>query len=169
MRRRNSPWPARPMSNQNRGKRNRPKDQPATRQADVVSSRREKVEISTSASYEGPLPPPAMLERYEEVIPGSANRILEMAEKQTEHRINIEKTAVGGDSKRSYFGLAAGFVLSAMVILGGVYLIANDHDWAGVSLIGVNLVGLAGVFVYGSNARRAERSRKAERMPQARK
>ncbi len=87
-----------------------------------------------------------------------------MAEKQSNHRMHMEKTVIGGDSRRSYLGLAAAFFLSAMIIVGGVYLIVNGHDWAGGLLIGLDLVGLAGVFVYGTNARRAERDRKAERM-----
>ena len=92
-----------------------------------------------------------------------------MAEVQSGHRIQLEETVVGGDSKRAYLGLAAGFILSTMVIIGSIFLIVNGHDWAGTSLIGLNLVGLAGVFVYGSNSRRTERERKAERIPRPRK
>ena len=43
-----------------------------------------------------------------------------------------------------------------MVIGGGIYLIASGHDFAGATLIGINLVGLATVFVYGSSNRRHE-------------
>ena len=56
--------------------------------------------------------------------------------------------------------LAAGFVLSLLGIGGSIYLIATGHDWAGVTLGGINLTGLAGVFVYG--ARRAGQRRNAE-------
>ena len=80
-----------------------------------------------------------------------------MAEKQADHRIFMERKIIRGDFTQSYLGLAAGFVLSAMVILGGIYLISLGHDWAGGSLIGLNLVGLAGVFVYGSNNRHLPR------------
>ena len=66
----------------------------------------------------------------------------------------MENTIIRGDSNRSYLGLVTGFVLSAMVILGGFYLIYQGHDLAGTVLIGLNLVGLAAVFVYGSNSRR---------------
>ena len=52
--------------------------------------------------------------------------------------------------------MAAGFVLSALVIGGGIFLIATGHDWAGATMIGLNLVGLAGVFVYGSKMRHNE-------------
>lgn len=109
------------------------------------------------ATWSGPLPPPSALQSYEEVLSGSADRILTMAEKQTGHRIYMERTALRGTLTRSYWGLAAGFLISALVIGGGIYVISLGHDWAGGSLIGLNLVGLAAVFVYGSNARRLTR------------
>ncbi len=117
-----------------------------------------------ASSWRGPLPPPSALQSYEEVLEGSANRILKMAEKQTEHRISMESTTLKGRFTRNYWGLAAGFVLSAMVIGGGIYVISLGHDWAGGILISVNLVGLASVFVLGSNFRRAPRRELIERM-----
>ena len=85
-----------------------------------------------------------------------------MAERQSEHRIQIDKMVITGGSKRSYLGLVAGFALSAMVVGGGIYLIATGHDWAGASLVGLNLAGLAGVFVYGSKSSRDEQLRAIE-------
>ena len=85
-----------------------------------------------------------------------------MAERQADHRIQMERRIIRGDFTQSYLGLAAGFILSTMVILGGIYLISLGHDWAGGGLIGLNLVGLAGVFVYGSNIRRLPRREPAE-------
>ena len=39
----------------------------------------------------GPLPPPEMLAQYEEILPGAAERILSMAERQAEHRQKMER------------------------------------------------------------------------------
>ena len=69
---------------------------------------------------------------------------------------------MNGDSRMSFLGLVAGFILSTMVIGGGIYLIASGHDVAGVFLIGINLVGLATVFVYGSSNRRHEQQTDVE-------
>ena len=85
-----------------------------------------------------------------------------MAERQSDHRMQMDKMVISGGSRRSYLGLVAGFVLSAMVIGGGIYLIATGHDWAGASLVGLNLAGLAGVFVYGSKSSRDEQRRAAD-------
>ena len=153
------------MSRRNRKRRNRSNNQPAVQRADVVESRTEKMTI---ASWKGPLPPPNQLQLYDNLVPGAASRILNMAETQSEHRIQMERTVISGDSKRSYWGLVAAFTLSVMIILGGIYVMVAIHPWAGTTLIGMNIVGLAGVFVYGTNSRRMEREQKDDRMPRRR-
>lgn len=47
--------------------------------------------VVQSASYSWPIPPPALMKEYNEICPGSADRILTMAEKQSNHRIELEK------------------------------------------------------------------------------
>ena len=142
-------------------------DQPAELLAEATSPRADVTAIR--ASWRAPLPPPNALARYNDVLPGAAERILQMAEKQQEQdhnvqmeAIGIERTVVVSDARRAYFGLLAGFIISLLVIGGSIYLITTGHDWAGVVLIGINLSGLIGVFVYGSKARRDERRRNAE-------
>lgn len=36
--------------------------------------------------YQGPIPPPEVLEKYEKISPGFADRIVKMAEIEQEHR-----------------------------------------------------------------------------------
>ena len=115
-----------------------------------------------STSWSGPLPAPADLQLFEEIVPGAADRILTLTEKQSEHRMSLERSVVSENLKQSKLGLIAGFVLSAMVIFGGIFLIYLGHDWAGGILISINLVGLAGVFVYGSRSHRAQRRERRE-------
>ena len=75
-----------------------------------------------------------------------------MAEAQAANRIYVERTTVDGDSNRSYMGLAAGFILSVMIVLGGFYVMINGHPWAGASVIGTQIAVIAGVFVYGTRS-----------------
>ena len=94
--------------------RNKTKNRPAERQADSVASQDKQTQMTVSATevWAGPIPPPEALQKYEDLVPGAANRILEMAEGQTAHRIQIEKTVVRGDSWRSFLGLIFGFIVS---------------------------------------------------------
>jgi uncharacterized membrane protein len=101
---------------------------------------------------------------YDSVIPNGAERLMAMAEKQLDHRIDLERTVIYGDSRRSWWGLILGFV--AMLVIAGVglavCLLANPY--AGAAIITGTIVSLAAVFVYGQRSRRAEREHKAELM-----
>lgn len=53
-------------------------------------------QIITSIQFQGPLPPPAMMEDYDRIIPNGANRLVVLSEKQTAHRIAMEEILVTG-------------------------------------------------------------------------
>jgi len=114
------------------------------------------------------LPRPSDLQEYESIIPGAANRILRMAENQAEHRQFLEKTVIRGDSRRAFYGLCVGGFISLSVLVGAVFLIYTGHDVAGAVVAGLDLVGLASVFVYGTVSRRTERTQKAALMKRPR-
>ncbi|MBI2919400.1 MAG: DUF2335 domain-containing protein [Chloroflexi bacterium] len=138
----------------------------SNQQSRGTKSRVVRQETHVQASYDGPIPPPAMLQQYNDVIPDAANRILRMAEQQVEHRQFLEKTVVVGDSKRADRGLWAGLFVTLSLVVGAVFLVYTGHDWAGVAIAGLDIVGLASVFVYGTLSRRSERMRKASQMGQ---
>lgn len=94
--------------------------------------------------------PPALLEQYDCVLPGSAERIFVMAERQSNHRQALEKVIVNSDSKRAYLGLLSGLIVALVVVISGAFLIFNGHDWAGATMVTGIVVALSGIFVYGS-------------------
>lgn len=84
-----------------------------------------------------------------------------MAENQSSHRMYLEKVVVEGDSKRAYAGILAGLIVSLAVIGCTTFLIHQGREWIGGSLMGLNIAGLVGAFIYGTKVRREERARKA--------
>jgi uncharacterized membrane protein len=121
-----------------------------------------------SAFYTGPLPPAEQIRAYEEVLPGSADRILRMAEHQQEHRQGLEKTTVDEAANRSWWGLRLGFVIALAVVGVGAGAIFTGHALAGFAVIIGQAAILAGVFVYGRVDQRRERVQKdaQTRLPQ---
>lgn len=114
--------------------------------------------------FVGPLPHPEILAQYDEVLPGTAERIMTMTESQSAHRMNVEmsvvttaNSSVAHESNRAYLGLASGTVIAIILILCGTFLVYNGHDWAGTTLVVATIVGLVGVFVYSTQTRSAER------------
>ena len=140
-------------------------NQPAERRVDSVAESNQSVEkitaVARRTTWSGPLPPPAVLEQYDALVPGAAERIFRRWEKQSDHRMEMEKATGESDSRRSDKGLLFAFILSLIIISSGTYIAVYVQPWVGASIIGGNIAGLAGIFVYGTNARRRERERKA--------
>ena len=127
---------------------------------------RQQVSVAQSVSFTGPLPPPAMLEKYNQVFPGCAERIVAMAESQLAHRHQLERTHLHGSQLAERTGQACGFLLGLVAIVGGIWLIANGKDVQGlVSVLGA-ISALAGVFIYGRHAQAKEREQKREQSQQ---
>lgn len=83
-----------------------------------------------------------------------------MAERQQEHRHELEKETVFGGSKRAWWGLWLGFAISIIVMILGTVTILLGYPWAGGAVMGVDVVALAGVFVYGQRQQSKERIEK---------
>ena len=128
------------------------------------------------ASWTGPLPPPEALQRYDEILPGGADRIFRMAEDRHRHQIEQEKAAIelerdallsaekniAAEHSRSRLGLVFAFIIALAGIGTGAYLTAVGKAGFGMAFVFGPLVGLAAVFVYGTHVRRAERRRISE-------
>lgn len=67
-------------------------------------NRRQIVE-RRSVTFCGPLPPPEILQQYNEILPGAANRIITMAEEQSSHRRILESKVINSDIINSRLGL----------------------------------------------------------------
>lgn len=112
----------------------------------------------------GPLPLSSILAEYDNLVPGSAERIIGWAERQSEHRMSLEKAVVQSDIRRSYWGMAAGFVIAVVYGVGGCIVTALGQPTAGATIATVSVVSLVGVFVYGTHSRKQERQDRAKIM-----
>ncbi|MDX1992813.1 MAG: DUF2335 domain-containing protein [bacterium] len=110
----------------------------------------------THEMYSGPLPPPRLFSEYEKVLPGSANRILQMAENQQLHRQKLETTVIESDKFRELIGLGAGFIMALTALVGGIHLLNTGRDVTGFLVLTGEVVTLAGVYFSARNQRRKE-------------
>lgn len=118
--------------------------------------------VCQEAHYRGPIPLPSMLAEYEAILPGSADRILTMAENQSAHRIEIEKIAIKARARDSLLGIVAGFLIGVSALGASAFVIVNGHTFAGGLIGTTGLAGLVGVFIYGTRENKAERERKSQ-------
>lgn len=108
----------------------------------------------------GPLPSPATLEHYAQIVPGGAERIVRWAETQADHRQSLERKRVDADIRHEGRGQIFAFIITILSICGGIFLIYSGRDASGLALILTELVLLAGVFIYGRVSQAAELRRK---------
>ena len=120
----------------------------------------------TTLRFVGPLPPPDVLRQYDQALPGGAERIMALAEKQSAHRQQLEKTVVDSNCKNERLGTILGFALAMTALLGGFYLVANGMSAAGIAAIITSLAAPAGAFVYGKRQQRRERAEKQQEFAQ---
>lgn len=105
--------------------------------------------IATSIQFQGPLPPPGMLEEYGRVIPDGANRLLILLEKQTDHRIEMESRLVQSRIDVTKRGQIIAAILSVFFGLVACILGYFGHDVLAGSIGVTTIIGLAVVFVLG--------------------
>jgi uncharacterized membrane protein len=115
--------------------------------------------VERRLEYSGPLPHPEILGGYEKVLPGSADRIFKMAEKQLDHRISNENKLVNAENQIRLFGLITGFLIAIFGLGGAVYLGYNGKTLESGIMSGGTLVGLVTVFVKGSGNNNQEKEK----------
>lgn len=79
--------------------------------------------MSGQYSFTGPLPPPEVLEKYNQAVPGLAERIIKMAEQQATHRQQLELTVVESNAFVQKLGPFLGFVVAMTAVVGGIVMI----------------------------------------------
>lgn len=86
-----------------------------------------------SIEYRGALPPPAMLAQYDQIEKGFADRIITMAEKQQEHRFELEKQGLKSMFERDKRIQWIAWSIIALFIIWGFTLLALGRkiEWYG--------------------------------------
>lgn len=105
--------------------------------------------IIKEEAFEGPIPPPSLFREYEAILPGSADRILKLAEAQQSHRIEIEKSAVKSQMKQGERGQLFGFAIFLIgIALTVLFILFDMKTFAGIFASGTMAV-IIGLFLLG--------------------
>lgn len=114
------------------------------------------VMVSVEQRFSGPLPPPSILDGYNQAVENGAERIVKMAEKQNDHRIEMEKSVILHQLKESsrgqWFELVIG--IFALSMAGGLAYLG--HEVAGSIIGAAGVTGLVSVFVLGKRIQKKE-------------
>lgn len=133
-----------------------------TSNSDVTESKGEKKRVSEpmhlmqSRQYSGPIPPPEMLQEYNNIVPDAAERILAMAEAGAKHQREMEAGLLVADiesDKRRHIEVLRGqlFAGAAVVVAFSVAALALflGSPAAATLIGGTTVISLVTVFVTG--------------------
>lgn len=106
--------------------------------------------------HSGPLPTPDDLRQYEQVYPGAAKRIFDRWEKQSEHRMAVERRMVASNVSARTRGQYIGFAVALTVIIGGFTAIFLDKSLVGLAALVLAAGAIAGRFLMSRRANGSE-------------
>jgi uncharacterized membrane protein len=92
-------------------------------------------------------------DKYNGVMDGGANRVMELIEGQATHRQNLERKDVEADISLRKLGLIFAFILALIATVGGLALIAAGDNAGAFGPILTAVAVLAGVFMWWQNTR----------------
>jgi uncharacterized membrane protein len=118
--------------------------------------------IKAAAYRSAPLPHPSEMERYEQILPGAAERIFKVFEDQSKHRQTLEKRVIDSECLNSRLGIICALCIALVTIIGAIICVMNGHELGGGILGTGGLTSLVTVFIYGSRQRRQERELKSK-------
>lgn len=102
-------------------------------------------------SFAGPIAHPRHLAAYEQILPGSAERIMRMAEKAQDHNVAMEQKVVDAEIADTRRGMLFGFVaLLILLALATMFGLKEQPVMAGLFLT-ATLLSAVPVFVNGRN------------------
>ncbi len=109
------------------------------------------------AAFSGPIPPPDVLAKYDELKSGLAERIVKMAEDQGNHRRSLEAKTLDAQIRHTKardleakMGQIFAFILAIFTIIVGAYLVIHDYQISGTIFGGMGLVSIVVAFIYGT-------------------
>ncbi len=110
--------------------------------------------IRTHSHFQGPLPPPAILQKYENIHPGFANRIMRMAEKEQKFQHNILDKQMDNDHQLSSRGQNYALIIAMALCISAVGLAIKGLGLPAGLLGTGGIVAVIYIFITGHKIKR---------------
>jgi uncharacterized membrane protein len=99
--------------------------------------------LAQHQQWSGPLPPPAALDQFNQIIPNGAERIMAMVEREQAHRISEESAILSATIKDTARGHWIGLLIASASISGAVWTAyIGSHPTVSIALVGLPLVAI---------------------------
>ncbi|MHA8064989.1 hypothetical protein, partial [Aquirufa aurantiipilula] len=119
------------------------KDIPKEKRQTLISA------IMMTKHHSGPLPDGETMEKYNELIPRGAERLMEMLEKKVDAGIKHDETNLKRTLNQRSRGQWMGFILVLVMTFVGYSFAEKGHEALAMVIFGGEIGILAGIFVLG--------------------
>ena len=108
--------------------------------------------------YSGPIPSPATLARYEKAVPGAADRIMTIAERELAQQQTIEMAAISNAARRglAWLGLWIVIALAGLMLAGVLTVLGQPVLGFAVAMLAIT--AFTGALAYGTRPRSKDRA-----------
>jgi len=113
-------------------------------------------QISKVQIWQGPVPHPEDLKRFDKVVPGTGKKLINQFIKQSDHRMSIENKVVSSNIKKESIGQIFGFTLMLLIIAGGFTMVFLDKDVVGMLFAASGFGGILALFFAQKSKSRKE-------------
>lgn len=110
--------------------------------------------VEVRHEFSGPIPPPTILDGYERILPGAAERIMKLAEDEARHRRSVEiltrKAEIRlakGEHYQIYLAQLLAFIITIAFVIGSVFLLYNGKALTGSLLASGALAAVVAAFL----------------------
>ncbi len=104
---------------------------------------------SFEATFASPLPPPQFLDAYESTLPGAADRILSLTEREARHRHEMVSQLVSAEAHQTKWIPRYILALALATMAFAMVAVLAGYPVAGTLIAVLDLGGVAGSYLYG--------------------
>lgn len=130
-------------------KKNKNNKTPANHTHTVKREAPKTKSVSVQTAYSGPIPPAQELANYNNVVPNAAERILQMAEKNQQHQIDIETLALNSARKEARRGQIFAVLITVSAFFSSIAAMIMGFPSVASVIGGITVVSLAIAFIKG--------------------
>lgn len=102
-----------------------------------------------SHSWEGPLPPPSVLEEFNRIVPNGAERIIRSWEEETQHRRDLDKAEHSKFWRDAMVGKIFAFLFVIAALAVAAFAAYLGAEWLAVVLGAGTITSVVWAFVHG--------------------
>jgi uncharacterized membrane protein len=120
---------------------------PASQQPANTGTQSNSIEVRET--FSGPIPHPTILEEYEKIVPGAAERIIAMAESDMKHQQEMDREELRIAESQVKRGQISAFWLTIIALAVCIFALLMGSEMAASVIAGTTIVALVTAFVIG--------------------